>query len=143
MLYDGRIILILCIFLLVMISLTVVMIIMNHIHRKKFEKITMYQINTSAVIDGSIPKLLDLIIDESFTDYRVKSLVDQEGVINSEREAEIRNELVRIVSGRISNAALEKLSLFYNMENIADILADKIYITIMNYVVDHNRSISE
>ena len=143
MVYDRAIICILCTFLLIMTLITIVMIVMNHKHKKKFEEITMYQINTSAMIDGSIPKLLDLIIDESFTDYRIKSLVDQEGVINSEREGEIRNELVRIVSGRISNAALEKLSLFYNMKNIADILADKIYIRIMDYVVDHNKTISE
>ena len=82
---------------------------------------------------------MHLIIKESFDDYKVKSLLPlQEGIINSAREEEIRNTLVSIVSTRISSAALDKLSLFYNRNNIASIIADKIYITVMNYVVDHN-----
>ena len=66
-----------------------------------------------------------------------------EGFINSDREAEIRGEVINLVSSRISNAALDKVSLFYNVTNIADILADKIYIAVMNYVINHNQPFND
>lgn len=112
-------------------------------HRKRIEQLTEYSIHTSANIDMSIPEILNLIIQDSFDDYKVKTLLPlQEGYINSTREDQIRQALVEMVSGRISNAALDKLSLFYNIQNIAAIIADKIYITVMQYVIDHNASVT-
>ena len=61
------------------------------------------------------------------------------GYIDSDKEDDIRRGLAEMVTSRISNNALEKLSQFYNIANIADIIADKIYITGMSYVVDHNK----
>ena len=91
----------------------------------------------------SIPEILNLIIQDCFTDYKVKTLLPlQEGFINATREDQIRQALVEMVSGRISNAALDKLSLFYNIQNIAAIMADKIYITVMQYVIDHNATVT-
>ena len=102
-----------------------------------------YQINTSAQIDDAIPGFLALIIDECFNDYKIKELIGSEDeYINSERESEIRKGLTSLVTQRISNAALDKLSLFYNISEIAEILADKIYITVMNYVIEHNTKFS-
>lgn len=116
-----------------------VVIYVNNKHRKRLEDITMYQINVSATIDQSIPEILDLVIQESFTDYQVKYLAPlNEGYINEAREIEIRNELSSMVSSRISGAVLDKISLFYNIKNIAAIIADKIYICVMDYVVSHN-----
>lgn len=115
----------------------------NNRHRKKIEQLTEYSIHTSATIDMSIPEILNLIIQDSFDDYKVKTLLPlQEGYINSTREDQIRQALVEMVSGRISNAALDKLSLFYNIQNIAAIMADKIYITVMQYVIEHNASVT-
>ena len=98
-----------------------------------------HRLNVSAQIDKTIPELLELIIQESFKDYEATTLVPlDEAYINEEREKEIRSELVEIVGARISPAALEKISLFYNQDNIARVIADKIYITVMTYVVEHN-----
>jgi len=127
------------IFIPVALALFALVIYSNNKHRKRLEEISLYQINVSATIDQSIPEILDLIIQESFTDYQVKYLAPMnEGFITEEREAAIRKDLVQMVSLRISNAALDKLSLFYNIKNIADIIADKIYICVMNYVTEHN-----
>lgn len=134
---------------LILICLIMLMIIViyniyaNNRHRKKIEELTEYNIHTSANIDMSIPEILNLIIQDSFTDYKVKTLLPlQEGYINSTREDQIRQALVKMVSERISNAALDKLSLFYNIQNIAAIMADKIYITVMQYVIEHNATIT-
>ena len=104
----------------------------------------MYKINTSAQIDGSIPEILSLVNDECFNDYKVKELLSIENeYINSEKEAEIRRGLTDIVTHRISNATLDKLSLFYNITDIAEILADKIYITVMNFAIAHNNQFND
>ena len=123
----------------VLIVLAIIVVITNIRYKKKLLEISMYQINTSAQIDGSIPEILSLVIDECFNDYKIKELLPvQDEYINSEKEAEIRKGLTSMVTHRISNAALDKLSLFYNITDIAEILADKIYITVMNYVLNHN-----
>lgn len=111
--------------------------------KKKVEQallnVEVYRVNVSAVIDQTIPDLLATIILESFSDYQIIALATRdEGFINDAREMEIRTDLVAKVSERLSDATLDKLSLYYNRENIANIVADKIYITVMNYVVDHN-----
>ena len=136
---EWFVIITVAVFLSVVITLSIIVIVLNNKYRKEMKEMAMYQINTAAKIDSSIPEILDLIINESFNDYKVRMLLPlEEGYINSTREDEIRKGLVAIVTNRISSAALDKLSLFYNIKNIADILADKIYIIVMGYVIDHN-----
>lgn len=126
--------------LLTLIFTIAIIIIISYKHLKKMEELEMYKIHTGSVIDMSIPGILDLIIQESFDDYKVKILeVKPVEYISEEKEIEIRGELANIVSSRISPAAIEKLSLFYNKNNIADIIADKIYIAVVAYVVDYNK----
>lgn len=139
MLNYNTMMVIVLIAIILMFGLGIFALVSNHQHKKKIEELTLYQINTNSIIDMSIPETLGIIINESFDDYKVKELLPlEEGFINSERESEIRRGLTSLVTSRISNAALDKLSLFYNIENVADILADKIYIIVMQYTLDHN-----
>lgn len=106
-------------------------------------KLAKYEINTRSTIDSSIPAILDLIIDDCFTDYQVMILIPKnELYISDQREKEIRNDLVCKVVERLSDEAIEKISQFYNVKNIDKIIGDKIYITVMNYVVNHNKMIT-
>lgn len=140
----NALIILLAIAIVIMTILAAIVIVSCNRHKKRIEEISLYQTNVAANIDSSIPEILNIIIDESFTDYKIKSLLPlNEEFINNDREVEIRNGLVNLVTARISSAALDKLSLFYNIENIADILADKIYIIVMNYVMEHNKSLQE
>lgn len=135
---------ILSLFLTAAVALSIIAVVLSNIHKNKLEELSLYQIHVQATIDESIPEVLDLVIRESFSDYQLKSLYPlNEGYINSDREAEIRSELIALVSSRISNAALDKISLFYNITNIADVIADKIYIAVMNYVIEHNRPFND
>ena len=125
---EWFLIIIVSIFLFVVVALSAVVIILNNKYRREMREMALYQINTSAKIDSSIPEILDLIINESFNDYKIKALLPlEEGYINSKREEEIRKMLVFTVSNRISSAALDKLSLFYNIKNIADIIAERLF----------------
>ena len=137
------IIIAIAIFLLSIIALSIVFIAFTNSYRKRIEKLTLYQINTSSTIDESIPQILEVIIQESFTDYQLQNFISNEGYINNERESEIRKDLVLLVSSRISPAAIDKLSLFYNVLNISDVIADKIYIIVTNFVANHNSQFVE
>lgn len=108
-------------------------------YRKEMLKVSQYTVNTQAIIDDSIPLLLNSVIDECFTDYKVLVLEPrQEGYISNEREDEIRKDLISKIVERLSPMSLDKLSLRYNVNNIDRIIADKVYIVVTNYVVEHN-----
>ena len=108
-------------------------------YRKEMLNVSQYTANTQAIIDDSIPLLLNSVIDECFTDYKVLVLEPrQEGYISNEREDEIRKDLISKIVERLSPMSLDKLSLRYNINNIDRIIADKVYIVVTNYVVEHN-----
>lgn len=116
----------------------------NRKHQKELMELGRYSTNVQALIDKNIPTLLHDIIDDCFRDYNIMVLIPRnELYITDEREREIRNDLVQKVVNRISPMALDKLSLFYNVHKIDEIIADKVYITVMNYVVEHNAVISD
>ena len=122
----------------------IIQLVLNYKYRKIMIQQSEHRLHISAQIDKTIPELLEYIIQESFRDYEATTLVPlNEDYINEEREKEIRAELVNIVGERISPIALEKIAIFYNEDNIAKVIADKIYITVMTYVVEHNSKWSE
>lgn len=93
----------------------------------------------SANITMDIPKLLDDIINECFLDYQVAVLAPRRlDYIGDDEEAQIKHDLAVWVSNRISNAALEKIGLFYNKGNLASIIAEKIDLVVLNYTVKNN-----
>lgn len=138
--YISLGVIILCIMCLA--AVVIYTVISNSKHRKAMEDISRYTVHTSAEIGSNIIEVLNTIIQDAFTDYSIKTLIMYEGqYINAEMEDEIRRGLVSLVSSRISNAAIDKLSLLYRPENIANIIGDKIYITVMNYVIAHNNQL--
>ena len=90
---------------------------------------------------NDIPTILNMVIDECFTDYKIKFLSLNDKPINDAEEKLIRSNLTDMVVNRMSPAILDKLSTYYNLKNIGDIIADKIYITVLQYVSDHNAKI--
>lgn len=116
----------------------------NRKHQSQLLELSRYSINVQAIIDKNVPLLLNDIIDDCFRDYEIMVLAPKnELYITDEREKEIRNDLVEIVVKRLSPMALDKISLFYNVHNIDEIIAEKVYITVMNYVVSHNAVIEQ
>lgn len=125
--------------MMMVLAAFIVQLVLNYKYRKIMLKQSEHRLHISTQIDKTIPELLEYIIQESFRDYEATTLVPlNEDYINEEREKEIRSELVSIVGERISPVALEKIAIFYNENNIAQVIADKIYITVMTYVVNHN-----
>ena len=116
----------------------------NRKHQEELFRLGQYSYNIQAVIDKSIPAILDSIIEDCFTDYQIMELIPKDDIfIGDEKEKEIREKLVDLVVNRISPAALDKISLFYNVRKIDEVIADKIYITVMNYCVAHNALVKD
>lgn len=112
-------------------------------NKKALLALKRYEINVSTFPFGeNITEILNEFIDECFQEYRIKQLVpDRDGMpeyITDEREKEIRDELVKIVSSRLSPVLMERLSLYYRADHIGSVIADKIYLTVMNYVIETN-----
>lgn len=141
-LLRGSIIGIFTVLFLIMIVLIIILA-TNYTYKNKVEELSRYQIISTLNIDASIPQILELFIEECFNDYKVKYLILIDGFINTTKEAEIRKDLSEIVSSRISDKAIEKLSLYYNPANIGAVIADKIYITVMDYVAAHNSTYTD
>ena len=135
---------VLSIFLLGSLVIIVLFYKSNKTHQSQLLELSRYSINVQAIIDKNVPELLNDIIDDCFKDYEIMVLAPKnELYITDEREKEIRNDLVEIVVKRLSPMALDKISLFYNVHNIDEIIAEKVYITVMNYVVSHNAVIEQ
>ena len=120
--------------------LGIAMIVVYHIHKKELERLTSYEINVSATIDEEIPNILDKFVANIFMEYRLKYLDMQYNgqYISDEIQKGIYKEFASICGNRLSPAMMDKLSLFWKREAIAEVVADKIYLTVVDYVVTHN-----
>lgn len=137
---------ILCIAFAVLAIAIVIMLVLFYRHVKQHQRqlleLARYSTNVQAIIDSSIPQILDTIITDAFQDYQIMELFPRnEPYITDDREKEIRSGLIEKVANRLSPMALDKISLFYNIHKIDEIIADKVYIIVMNYVIEHNRLI--
>ena len=108
-------------------------------NKKEINKLTEYSINISASIDETIPQLIEAIVSECFNEYIVMNIEYQQiQYINAELETKILKEVGALVAKRMSPAMLSKLSLYYNLKHISEIISDKLYIIVLNYVLEHN-----
>lgn len=120
-------------------ALVCYMVYLNNKYKTKVLEKSAYSINIQSVIDESIPQILDVIINECFEYYKILVLIPrQEYYISDERETQIREDLAKRVAERISPVTIDKLSLYYNVDNLSDVIGEKIYVTVMNYVIEVN-----
>ena len=122
------------------VALGASMVYVYHIHKKELEKIMNYEINIGAKIDNEIPNILETYVTSIFTDYRLKFLEADESLIyiNGDKEIEILHDIGTLCSERLSPAMVDKLSLFWKREQIAEVISDKIYLVVMQYVASFN-----
>ena len=107
--------------------------------QEKIIDLSSYEINTRNPIDQSIPSALDSFISDCFTDYQLMVLIPRnELYITEVREQEIIKDLAAKVSERISPNFKERLSKYYNPDTLDKVIADKIYIAVLNYCINNN-----
>lgn len=104
----------------------------NLIHRD----IEMYKIKYS---EEEILLHLDFIIQD-YIDYYVaiEFTPKQLNYINNKMEKEIMDKVTAIVSERISPTLYSQLSLIYDSSQIGKVIGEKIYIKVLEYVIQFN-----
>lgn len=113
---------------------------LNNKHNMKLEELERYKLHLQTKVND-IPTMLEDLINESFIDYNAKYLASYTAYITEEKEKEIRTELIDVILARMSDVVLEKLYTYYNSKEIGSILADKIYILVSEYTIQHNEKI--
>lgn len=111
------------------------MVILNRRTNVKEEEIK------NKVYDANVPLALDKIINDAFDEYLIlnRGYKDEDVPINSTEEKQIVMTLIDSVSARISDEMNIKLSLFYNKSAVPDIISTKIYMSVLAYVIEHNK----
>lgn len=84
---------------------------------------------------------LDNFINECLEEYLVFSSYDGLNQISPDGETRIRNNVVDLVSARISPTLFKKLSIKYKEESIYDVMAVRINIIVMNHVIAVNTNL--
>ena len=98
-----------------------------------------YKCNVNATIDETIPKILDLYVQNIFNDYQAKYLAAEiKQYITPEQEQKILKEMGNLCAERFSPSMADKLSLFWNYNEIGAVIADKVYLTVAAYVAQNN-----
>ena len=111
---------------------------------KNKNEIFRYQVDTQHKSDKSASQILEDFIGQCFAEYQIIVLIPkQELYINSDREKEICTDLGNMISKYISPHLINVLSQEYNTDMLHDIIADKIYIIVTNYVINHNATIGK
>ena len=91
--------------------------------------------------DPEVPDALDKIIQQCFDEFILMNTgYQKEHYINQTEEREIVNRMVDKVSERISDTIDTKLELYYNSASVPDIVANKIYMAVMAYVIENNKT---
>lgn len=88
--------------------------------------------------------ILDQIIQDVFTEYKIFELDHEEDLyINEERISLILTDVLAVVLNRLSPNLKDKLSLIYNENYIEDIIFRKIEMVVLDYTISINGNYSD
>lgn len=92
---------------------------------------------------NNVTDQLDDIIRECMTEYLVLNNYGGESYITSDQETKLRTEVAALVSSRISSNLINKLSTKYNESSVYQIIATRINMTVMQYVIQNNKQLDD
>lgn len=101
-------------------------------------------IYTKSVIIRKIPDPifeLDNIISECIVEYLILNQYEGTKYLSSNDETKIKKEVANMISSRLSDTMIEKLSIKYNELSIYTIIASRINMIVMRYVIETNKNI--
>ena len=84
---------------------------------------------------------LDAVILDCLNQYDILNIAYRSDIvyINDALEASIRTAVAEMVSERLTDHFIAKLSLIYNQSAITEIVGKRIYLAVMNYILDFNK----
>lgn len=126
--------------LIIAMVATVILLVTNYKLKKENNHLLEYSINVNAQINEEIPLILENMTHECFDEYMLLNQAYKEKhYITDEEETNIMKEVGTMVADRLSPAAIDKLSVYYNRNMLAEIISNKIYILVMAYAAENNQ----
>lgn len=108
-------------------------------NNKEKNRLREYDININADMKDSISDLLESLVSECFNEYILLNVEYKDiTYVNAELEAQIMKGVGEMVAKYISPVMLTKMSVYYNLRYISEIISDKVYIVTLNYVLEKN-----
>ena len=94
---------------------------------------------------NKINSFLNSFLSDCMQDYIMNNIMTKVGLefIKSDMEIQIREDMVDLVSARISPMIRKKISMYYNDSYFGTLLAEKIYVMVTLYVSDFNEDKKE
>lgn len=90
-------------------------------------------------LDQTEYELLDKFITDAFNEYLVFNISFQEDMyINTDMEKKMISEVSMQVLKNISPVMIGKISLYYNIDSLEDIIANKVYMLVSDYTIENN-----
>ena len=126
--------------LIIAAIVSTILVITNYRLKKENNRLLEYSINVNAQINEEIPQILESITHECFDEYMVLNRAyKNKEYITDEEETNIMKEVGAMVAERLSPAAIDKLSTYYNKNMLAEIIGNKVYILVMGYAAENNQ----
>lgn len=101
----------------------------------------MLELQLKTPIDQAIDGILQEFIESCFNDYIILNAdLLNRNFINEDDEKKMVDDLVTVVSDRLSATMYKQLSVYYNEKAIPGIISNKIYELVLAYVVEANSS---
>lgn len=140
-LFDaGNIFIVLMIALTILCFVQIIHIIAKIKYIKNETELERYNIEINSDINADIDTELEIFIAKNFDEYCAVNLFFADvDYIKDDHENKIKAEVGELIANRISPVFLRKLSLYYNTKNISDIIAKKLYLNVMNFVIEKNK----
>jgi hypothetical protein len=139
MLVDQPIINYTAILLTIYTLLLVTFIFINlNIYIKNKPRLDRYSIDIRMEYTPEDFDLLDLIIEKFMTNHLIQEGVSLMEYITTDQETELCKSLVEDISMSMSPALLTRLTKVYNQDALSTIIANRAYIHLNNYVIQHN-----
>ena len=106
---------------------------------KEKNDIRRFEVNVTTPNDGEALKSLDDLINNTIAEYYALNIGYRNKGINSKMEEDMQKEITKLVGERISSTLLHKLTFYYDRNTIDQIIANKCYIKITDFVISENR----
>jgi len=108
--------------------------------KEKYLKLEYDRLDLNIKLDLEFTDILDKLIMDTFNEYKLLNLAYDDTFINKDKEEHIYKDMTDLVSARLSNTFIKQLGLYYNPSIISDIIGKKIYLIVMQYVIEHNQT---
>lgn len=98
-----------------------------------------FNINTK--IDENIESELDRFVTDCINEYILINYAHTNNYLNADECDKIFREVVDMIKKRLTPALFDKMTLYYNKEEIGNVIVYKAYLNIMKFIMERNNNV--